>query len=55
MSIIPDVQKLTNDNGKQTACGEQHELTMHTELLDVQVYVVLSHGSKIEQRIAGAQ
>jgi len=49
------VHKFVNNNGKHTACGEQHELTMHTEVFDVQVNVMLSHASKIEHRIPGAQ
>jgi hypothetical protein len=49
------VQKGVDKNGKHTACGEQHELTIHTEVFDAQVYVLLSHGSKIEHRIPGAQ
>ena len=49
------MQKFVHDNGKHTACGEQHELTMHTEVFDTQVYVILSHGSKIEHRILGTQ
>jgi hypothetical protein len=42
------VQKFVNNNGKHTACGEQHELTTHTEVLDAQAWVVLLHGSKSE-------
>ncbi len=49
------MQKFVNNNGKHTACGEQHELTMHIEVLDVQVYVILSHASKIEHRTPGAE
>jgi hypothetical protein len=49
------VQIFVNNNGTHTACGEQHELTMHTEALDAQAKVTLSHGSKIEHRIPGAQ
>jgi hypothetical protein len=49
------MQKSVINNGKHTACGEQHELTMHTDVFDVQVYVILLHGSKIEHRIPGAQ
>jgi hypothetical protein len=49
------MQKSVTNNGKHTACGEQHELTMHTDVFDVQVYVILLHGSKIEHRIPGAQ
>ncbi len=49
------MQKSIHNIGKHTACGEQHELTMHTEVFDVQVYVILSHDSKIEHRIPGAQ
>ncbi len=52
---VPGVQKIVDKNGKHTACGEQHELTIHTEVFDAQVYVTLSHGSKIEHRIPGAQ
>jgi hypothetical protein len=49
------MQNFVHDNCKHTACSEQHELTMHTEVFDVQVYVILLHGSKIEHRIPGAQ
>jgi hypothetical protein len=49
------VHKFVNNNGKHTACDKQHELTMHTEVFDVQVNVILSHASKIEHRIPGAQ
>ncbi len=49
------MQKSVIGNGKHTACGEQHELTMHTDVFDVHVYVILLHGSKIEHRIPGAQ
>lgn len=49
------MQKFVNDNGRHIACGEQHELTMHMEVFDAQVYVILSHSSKIEHRIPGAQ
>jgi len=49
------MQKSVTNKGKHTACGEQHELTMHTDVFDVQVYVILLHGSKIEHRIPGAQ
>jgi hypothetical protein len=52
---LPNMQKFVNCSGKHTACGEQHELTMHTEVFDAQVYVVLSHSSKIEHRMPGAQ
>jgi hypothetical protein len=44
-----------NNNGKQTACGEQHELMTHTASLDGQSFVILLHGIKIEQNIPGAQ
>ncbi len=37
------------------ACGEQHELTTHTNAFDEQAYVVLLHGSRIAHRIPGAQ
>lgn len=52
---LPDVQKFITNIGKQTAFGEQHELTMHTDVLDVQVLVTLSHGSNNEHRMPGAQ
>ncbi len=42
------MQKFVQDNGKQIVCGEQHELTMHIDVFDAQVFVILSHGSKIE-------
>jgi hypothetical protein len=34
---LPDVQKSIDANGKHTACGEQHELMTHTEVLDAQL------------------
>ena len=52
---LPDIEKVVHENGKHTACGEQHELTTHTEVFDTQAYVTLLHGSKIEHRIPGAQ
>ncbi len=52
---VPLSQKVVEKTGKHTACGEQHELTMQTEVFDAQVYVILSHGSKIEHRMPGAQ
>ncbi len=52
---VPLLQKFVDKTGKHTACGEQHELTIQTEVFDAQVYVILSHGSKIEHRIPGAQ
>jgi hypothetical protein len=52
---LPDMQKLVHDIGKHIACGEQHELTMHTEVFDAQVYVILLHGSSIEHKTPGAQ
>ncbi len=48
------MHKFVVDNGKHTDCGEQHELMTHTEVFDVQVYVILLHGSKIEHRKPGA-
>jgi hypothetical protein len=52
---LPNVQKFVDDTGKHTACGEQQELTMQTEVFDAQVFAILSHASKIEHRIPGAQ
>lgn len=49
------MQKFVSDNGRYTACGEQHELTAHTDVFDAQVYVILLHDSKIEHIIPGAQ
>jgi hypothetical protein len=49
------MQKFVKDSGKHIALGEQHVSTMHTEVFDTQVYVVLLHGSKMEHRIPGAQ
>jgi hypothetical protein len=45
---LPDVQKFVSNNGKHTTSDEQHELTTHTKVSDAQAYVILSHGSKIE-------
>ena len=53
--LLPVRQKFVHNNGKHTVCDEQHEFTMHTEVLDAQVYIILSHGSKTEHRLAGAQ
>jgi hypothetical protein len=52
---LPKMQRFVNANGKHIGCGEQHELEIHTEVFDAQVFVILSHGSKIEHKIAGAQ
>ncbi len=49
------MQKSVVNNGKHTACGEQHELITHIDVFDAQVYVILSHGNRIEQRMPGAQ
>ncbi len=49
------MQKFVIDNGKHTACGEQHELITHTEVFEVQIYAILLHGSKIEHRVLGPQ
>jgi hypothetical protein len=49
------MQKSVANNGKHTACGEQHELTTHTDVFDAQANVILLHGSKIEHRIPGEQ
>jgi hypothetical protein len=49
------MQRSVIADGKHTACGEQHELTTHTEVFDAQVYVILLHGCKIEHAIPGAQ
>jgi hypothetical protein len=53
--VLPVGQKFVHETGKHTACGEQHELTVHIKVFDAQVYVILLHGSKIEHEIAGAQ
>ena len=52
---LPVSQKSFTSNGKHTAWDEQHELTIQTEAFEAQVYVVVLHGSKIEQSIPGAQ
>ena len=49
------MQIFVRDKGKHFGCDEQHELTIHIEAFDAQVFVILSHGSKIEHWIAGAQ
>jgi hypothetical protein len=49
------MQKSVIVNDKHTGCSEQHELTTHTGVFDVQANVILLHGSKIEHRIPGAQ
>jgi hypothetical protein len=49
------MQRFVHANGKHIDCDEQHELTIHTDVLDTQVFVILSHSSKIEHRIPGAQ
>ena len=52
---LPKSQKFVHIIGMHIACGEQHELTIQTKSGDPQLYVVLSHNGKIEQRIPGAQ
>jgi hypothetical protein len=37
---LPDIQRFVNNSGKHTPCGEQHELTTHTEVLDAQVLMM---------------
>ena len=54
MMTLP-VQNVVKNKGKHTARGEQHELIIHTDVLDAQSFVTLLHGVKIEQRIPGAQ
>ncbi len=34
---LPNMQRSVSDNGKHTACGEQHESIMHTDISDVHV------------------
>ena len=53
--LLPSWQRFVNNNGKHTACGEQHELTTHTELFDVHALVILLHSSIIEHTTPGAQ
>jgi hypothetical protein len=53
--LSPNEQRVVNSNGKHTACDEQHELTTHTEVFDVQVYLIVLHGCKSEHSIPGAQ
>jgi hypothetical protein len=53
--LLPEMQRFVNNKGKHTADGEQHELMMHIEVFDSQADVILLHGSRIEQEIAGAQ
>ncbi len=53
--LLPKIQKFVDDIGRHTACCEQHELTMHTEVFDAHVNVILLHGSKMEHRTPGAQ
>lgn len=55
VAALPDLHKLVTDNGKHIAFGEQHELMTHTDVFVVQLYVTLSHRSKIEHTIPGAQ
>ncbi len=52
---LPDPQKFVVNQGKHIACGEQHVLITHTDVLDAHVYVILLHGSRIEHKTAGAQ
>ncbi len=44
-----------NDNGKHIDFGVQHELTTQTDVFDEHVFVRLLHGSKIENKLPGAQ
>ena len=52
---LPGMHKLVHDKGKHIACDEQHELMIHTDAFEVQLYVRLLHGSRREQRMPGAQ
>jgi hypothetical protein len=52
---LPKMQKSVTSSGKHIGCDKQHELTMHTDVFDAQVLVILLHGCKIEHRIPGAQ
>ena len=49
------MQKRVNDSGRHTACDEQHDFTMHIEVLNAQLCVILSHGSSNEHEMPGAQ
>ena len=48
IDYLPRVQNFVVNTGKHTADGEQHELTIHTESFDAQLYVTLSHACKTE-------
>ena len=50
-----DGHRLVTNNGKHTAWGVQQLLTMHTELFDEQVPLLLLQDSRIEHRTSGAQ
>ena len=52
---LVDGHKVVHSNGKHIVFGTQHELTIHTDVFDGHVPVILLQGSKIEQRLAGAQ
>jgi hypothetical protein len=48
-------QHIVSAIGKHTACGEQHELTTQTEVFDIQVNILLLHGSKVKHSTPGAR
>ena len=50
-----NAHNFTQDNGKHTVCGVQHVSTTHTDVLNVQLPEMESHGSRSEQRPPGAQ
>ncbi len=52
---LPNMPKFVSNVVKHIASGKQQELPTHIETFDVQVYVVLLHGSKIEHRLGDAQ
>ncbi len=53
--LLDDGQNVVHANGKQTFFDAQHELTIHTDVLDEHVFVILLQDSNNEHKLPGAQ
>ncbi len=53
--LLDDGHNVVHVNGKQTFFDAQHELTIHTDVFDEHVFVILLQGSNMEHKLPGAQ
>ncbi len=53
--LLGDGHNVVHINGKHTDFGVQHELTIHTDVFDEHVFVILLQGSNNEHKLPGAQ